>query len=73
MGIERPYDFVEALQASHGISLIMKCLFEHGHITSGLDLLPTHQDSDVNNALLALTVELTQAMGESCCLAGICS
>ena len=62
MGIERPYDFVEALQASHGISLIMKCLFEHGHITSGLDLLPTHQDSDVNNALLALTAELTQAM-----------
>lgn len=62
IGFERPFDFAEVLQSSHGVNLFMKQLFVRGYTATGLDLLPTRQNPDENNALLALNVELTQAM-----------
>lgn len=62
MGIERPFELTEALQSAHGVNQLMKHLFERGYVATGLDLLPTRQNPDENNGLLALNVELTQAM-----------
>lgn len=62
VGIERPFDLAEALQSSHGISQLMKQLFVRGYVTIGLDLLPTRQNADENNALLALNAELVLGM-----------
>ncbi len=62
IGIGRPFDFAETLQASHGVNQLMKRLFERGYVTTGLDLLPNRQNPDENNALLALNAKLTQVM-----------
>lgn len=62
IGFGRPFDLAEALQSASGVNLLMQHLFVRGYVTTGLDLLPTRQNSDENNALLALNAELTQAM-----------
>ena len=62
MGFSRPFDLAEALQSAHGVNLLMPQLFAHGYVTTGLDLLPTRQNPDENNALLALNAEMALAM-----------
>ena len=62
LGIERPFDLAEALQNPQGVNLLMEQLFSRGYVSYGLELLPTRQNQDENNALLALHAELVFAL-----------
>lgn len=65
LGFERPFDLAEALQSPQGINVLMEQLFYRGYVSYGLDLLPTRQSQDENNALLALHAELVFALQNS--------
>ena len=62
LGFERPFDLAEALQTPQGVNLLVEQLFKRGFVSYGLELLPTRQSQDENNALLALHSELVFAL-----------
>ena len=65
LGFENPFEFFEVLQSRSGVSELIKRLFPRGFISSGLDLLPTSKDQDINNGILALHAELAVGMSDN--------
>lgn len=60
-----PLEVQEILETPQGLTRFMNVLFKRGYINYGLELVPDRMDSYENEALLALYVNMVQAMKDN--------